>query len=72
MIKQRGWTSGFRIFLDVIEPFGPLGAQILYILQPLCGVWGWQDVVGDIAKALEEPGGIEKIRHHLEEGMGGR
>lgn len=65
-IKERGWTGAFGVFLDVVEPLGPLGAQVLYIMQPLSGVFGWRDAVGDIAQALEQPGGIEQIRRDLE------
>lgn len=65
-IKKRGWTGAFRTFLDVIEPLGPLGAQVLYVMQPLSGVLGWRDAVGDIAQALEQPDGIEQIRRDLE------
>ena len=34
-IKQRGLSDALRVFLDIIEPLGIVGAQVLWIAQPL-------------------------------------
>jgi hypothetical protein len=68
-IKQaqaRGLDSVLGVALDVLEPLGPLGAQVLWVLQPAAGFLGARDVVREIAEALEEPGGVERIRQQLE------
>jgi hypothetical protein len=57
--------------LDVIEPLGPLGAQLLWIAQPALGLLlpqnnatqgnMWQDIDG-LARLLEHPTGIAWLR----------
>jgi len=61
-IKERGLGGAFAVFLDIIEPLGPLGAQILWVAQPTMRVFGAAETLGQVAQALEEPGGIERIR----------
>jgi len=63
--RERGLTGALDVILDVLEPIGPLGAQVLYIVQPISGVLGWRQAVGDIATALEEPGGVDALRRAL-------
>ena len=65
-VRLRGWTGAARMLLDVLEPVGPLGAQVLWVFQPLSGVFGWQRAVAEIARALEQPGGVETLRRQLE------
>ena len=65
-VRLRGWSGAARVLLDVLEPVGPLGAQILWIFQPLSSVFGWRQTVAEIARALEEPGGVEALRRELE------
>jgi hypothetical protein len=64
-VKSRGLTGAFSVVLDVLEPLGPLGAQVLYVAQPLAGVFGWRRAVGDLADALETPGGVDALRRRL-------
>ena len=67
-IRARGWGEAFSAALDVLEPFGPLGAQFLWIAQPAARlIGGWGDAFGVLAQALEEPGGIERLREMLED-----
>ena len=67
-IRERGWGDAFSTALDVIEPFGPLGAQMLWIAQPAARlIGGWGDAFGALAQALEEPGGVERLRQMLDE-----
>ncbi len=68
-IKQasaRGLDNALGVALDVLEPLGPLGAQVLWVLQPAFGLFGARKAVGDIAAALEEPGGVDKLRRLLD------
>lgn len=64
---MRGLANPLRVLLDVLEPLGPLGAQMLYIVQPASRVIGMSDGVRQLAEALEEPGGIERLRQLLDE-----
>lgn len=65
--KARGLANPLRVLLDVLEPLGPLGAQMLYIAQPASRVFGASDGVRQLAETLEEPGGIERLRRLLDE-----
>ncbi len=68
-IKQiwaRGWGAALSTALDVLEPLGPLGAQLLWVAQPAARLIGGSDAVGALAQALEEPGGIDRLRQRLE------
>jgi hypothetical protein len=66
-VRARGLEDVFGTALDVLEPFGPLGAQALWIAQPVLGLFVARDLLGDLAQALEEPGGVERLRQQLEE-----
>ena len=42
-IRARGWGDVFSTALDILEPLGPLGAQLLWVAQPAAhwiGGWG--------------------------------
>lgn len=65
--RLRGLTGAAHTLLTVLEPVGPLGAQILWVLQPVLGVFGWQRAAGEIARALEEPGGVDALRRRLDD-----
>ncbi len=66
-IRARGWGAAFSTVLDVLEPLGPLGAQLLWIAQPAARLIGGWELVGGLAQALEEPGGIDRLRQRLEQ-----
>ncbi len=68
--RARGLGTALGVALDVLEPLGPLGAQALWLLQPACGIFGARRAVGDIATALEEPGGVDRLRRLLEDHPG--
>ena len=64
-VKSRDLGDAVSLMLDILEPVGPISAQVLWVIQPVSGIFGWHDAVGDIAEALEEPGGIDRLRHEL-------
>ncbi len=66
-IQARGLAPALRTTLDVIEPLGPLVAQVLWVAQPAFGLFGSRRMIHDIATALEEPGGLEQLRRMLDE-----
>lgn len=67
-IRARGWGDAFSAALDVLQPLAPLGAQLLWVAQPAAGlIGGWGEMIGTLARTLEEPGGIERLRQALED-----
>jgi hypothetical protein len=69
-IRARGLTDALRVALDALEPLGPVGAQLLWVVQPVSGLVGGREIMGKLAEALEEPGGVERLRQLLDEGTG--
>ncbi|MBZ0278527.1 MAG: hypothetical protein K8I60_20435 [Anaerolineae bacterium] len=65
--KAQGWGGAVTLALDALEPLGPLGAQLLWITQPVLGLAINRDVVADLAQMLETPGGIEALRRQLDD-----
>jgi hypothetical protein len=63
---DNGWASPLRLTLDVLEPFGVLGAQMLWVLQPTLGFFVPSDILRDLARTLEQPGGIAAVRQQLD------
>ena len=65
--KANGLAQPLRIALDVLEPLGPVGAQMLWVAQPVAGLLGAREMIGGLAEALEQPGGVERLRYLLDE-----
>ncbi len=66
-VKARGLGHALSIALDVFEPLGLFGAQLLYTAQPVLGVFVRRSTLEEIAGLMEQPGGIEQLRQYLEE-----
>jgi hypothetical protein len=66
-VKARGLGEALSTALDVLEPLGPLGAQALWVAQPVLGLLVAHDLLDEVAAALEAPGGVERLRQMLEE-----
>jgi hypothetical protein len=67
LIKARGLQDAVGLALDVLEPLGPLGAQMLWVAQPVLNRWLPRNTVAAVAEALEAPGGVAELRHMLDE-----
>jgi len=65
-LQARGLGDALGLALDVLEPLGVLGAQLIWVAQPVLGVWFQRDTVRSIAQTLETPGEVEQIRRFLE------
>lgn len=65
--RARGLTGALHIALDALEPLGLFGAQLLWMMQPVMGLFGARAAVQNIAEALEAPGGIERLRQQLDD-----
>lgn len=66
-VNRRGLAGPVRMALDVLEPLGPVGAQLLWVAQPVSGLVGARELIGGLAEALDEPGGVERLRDLLDE-----
>jgi hypothetical protein len=66
-IKARGWTNAALTLLDALEPLGALGAQVLFVAQPIAGAFGARESLRALADALETPHGIAALRAALED-----
>jgi hypothetical protein len=66
-VKARGLGHILSLALDVLEPLGPLGAQVVWAAQPVLGLWVERAALGAVAQALEEPGGVAHLREQLDE-----
>lgn len=64
-IKAQGMAEPLKILLDAIEPIAPLAAQMLYVMQPALGALGMHDAAGELARAFDEPDGIDALRQQL-------
>lgn len=64
--KARGLGGALGLALDILEPLGPLGAQAVWVAQPVLGLWIPRTALGELAEALDAPGGVERLRHMLE------
>ncbi len=65
-LQARGLGDALGLVLDVLEPLGVLGAQLIWVAQPVLGVWFKNDTIRSVAQTLEKPGEVEHIRHFLE------
>jgi hypothetical protein len=52
-------------FLEAAEPLSVLGAQVLYVSQPVLGLMVQRQVIKDWANLLETPGGLAWFRDQL-------
>lgn len=66
-MRARGLTQAAHTALDALAPLGPLGAQLLYVAQPAFGLFGAARTAGSLARALEEPGGVERLHRLLDD-----
>jgi hypothetical protein len=66
-INAHGLHDALGLALDVLEPLGPLGAQMLWVAQPVLNRWLPADTVAAVAQALEAPGGVAELRQMLDE-----
>ncbi len=64
--RARGLGDALGLAFDVLEPLGPLAAQLLWVAQPAAALFGWRQAVDGLAHALEEPGGLDRLRQRLQ------
>ncbi len=69
-----GWSARLRAIgldglvaalFDAAEPFGPLGAQLLWVAQPAVSLFMPSDEVDGLARLLDDPAGVAWLRSEL-------
>lgn len=65
--QARGLGGALGFALEVLEPLGSLGAQLIWVTQPVLGAWLGRETLGAFAQLLETPGELERIRQYLEQ-----
>lgn len=67
-VQARGLAPLFLTLLDVLEPVGILGAQLLYTAQPTLRLFdqSWGMAADGLARALETPEDRARLRGMLE------
>ena len=63
--KERGFGNTIHTMLDVLEPIAPLAAQLLWVIQPVAGLFGARNAIRDLAATLDMPDGVESLRQQL-------
>ena len=53
------------VVLDAAEPFGPVGAQLLWVSQPVANLLLPSDEVDGLARLLDDPAGMAWLRSEL-------
>lgn len=64
-IDELGVGGIVDTLLVAFAPLAPIGAQLLYIAQPVAGLFIERNVISRWATLLEEPDGIEWLRVQL-------
>lgn len=65
--KANGWGDLLAVLLDALAPLGVLGAQVLYVGQPVLSVFVNRDALTALAGALEDPDELDALRRQLED-----
>jgi hypothetical protein len=64
-LKRVGLDHFVGAVLDAAEPFGPLGAQLLWVAQPMLSLVVPREELGDLARLLDAPEGVAWFRSEL-------
>jgi hypothetical protein len=66
-VKGNGWAAALSLTLDVLAPLGPLGAQVVWVLQPALRPWMPPTALEHLALTLERPDELAQVRCWLDE-----
>lgn len=65
-IKARRLEGALLTVLDMVGPFAPLAAGMLWVMQPAAGLFGGRQWIGNLASVLDDPEEITRLRKALE------
>jgi hypothetical protein len=60
-ISRRGWRLPALIALEAGRPLAFVGGQLLWVAQPVLGLFLAQDTVGHFASLLEDPTAVDEL-----------
>ena len=66
-LHHLGLTPFVGVCLDVLEPFGPFAAQVLWVAQPTLNLFSLGERADAWAQVLEAPQGVAWLRQELVE-----
>lgn len=66
--RARGWHETLLTVLDLLEPLGPLAAQVMWVMQPAASIFGGSPIAAQLAQALEDPAALAELRDQLKTG----
>lgn len=64
-IDHLGVGGIINTLLLAFAPLAPFGAQLIYVAQPVVGLWVKRDTLNQWADLLENPSGVDWLRQHL-------
>jgi hypothetical protein len=65
-IRARKLDTTLLTVLDMVGPFAPLAAGMLWVMQPAARWFGGGRFVGDLASVLDDPDELLRLRKALE------
>lgn len=66
-IQKWGLAGIASAILDSCRPITFIGGQLLWMVQPIFGIFTDYNKIGGIAQLLEQPDAVELLRSRLEE-----
>ncbi|MDZ4768204.1 MAG: hypothetical protein SGJ24_03680 [Chloroflexota bacterium] len=64
---RAGWGDALLTLLDVMAPFGAIGAGLLDVAQPAARLFGDRTgTISALARAIETPDGTAALRSYIE------
>lgn len=64
-IERLGLTGLVENLLTISSPLAPIGAQLLYVAQPMFGLFGQAERVDEWAKLLDNRAGLDWLHAQL-------
>ena len=66
-IERRSWRLPALFLLEAGQPLALLGGQLVWLSQPLLGLFWSRQTVASLAEFLETPGSVPRLIARLEE-----
>jgi hypothetical protein len=67
LIERRGWRLPALFLLEAGQPLALLSSQLVWIGQPVLGLFWPRQGLADLAQFLETPGNVPRLIARLEE-----
>ncbi len=65
-LTDKGWQGPALVGLEILRPFSFIGGQILWVLQPILGIFTSSELIGQAALLLEEPEAVDQLIAQLD------